>query len=109
MGEKFKFIKFQSRVGVYIEHTPVWIDHCLLEPQKMNMQSMTFFDEYSHQGVLYYYGSEEKQEQILAYSKEEPLLSYGVSRARTGVCMRILAHAAQDIEEVFEEIKEIIE
>ena len=97
---------------------PVWMDHCLLEPQTMDVEGMLFFDGYTHQGTFYYYGAKEKQEQIFAWQEqileketEEAMqgIAFGVTEASAGICVRVLAYTAQDIEELFAELAGILE
>lgn len=116
MGERFQFSKYRSRVCVFVEGIPVWLDHCLLEPQNMDLEGMSFLDGYTHQGTFYYYGSPEKQEKLLTFFSEtekdttwlstgEQVLRCGCSPARKGVCVRMLAYTAQDIEEIFDKLE----
>lgn len=107
MGEQFAFRHYHSRVCVHIDGKPAWIDNCLLEPMSMDMQSMLLFDHYTHMGTLYYYYSwDNVMEKILQlHNKSYDKMLVGVSRAFQGVCLRVLAHCAQDIEELFQEVK----
>lgn len=108
MGEQFAFRHYRNRVCVSVNDKPVWLDHCLLEPEHTMLQSMIFFDEYTHQGTFYYYGSEDKQKRLAGFETKKSVY-YGVSAALRGICVRILAHTAQDIEEIFAEIAELLE
>ncbi len=122
MGERFAFHHYHSRVCVRIDGKPAWIDNCLLEPECMDMRSMLFFDQYTHIGTMYCYhpcagiagmeadikagieagikaGIEEKVLQM--NNKAHVSMRIGASRAVRGVCLRVLAHSAQDIEELF--------
>lgn len=103
MGEKFAFRHYRSRVCVSVDGQPVWLDQCLLEPEQMELTNMGFFDQFTHQGTLYYYGPMKKIKQILQYETDRQAV-YGRSLAAKGVCMRILAQNAQDIEEILDEI-----
>ncbi len=103
MGEKFAFRHYRSRVCVSVDGQPVWLEQCLLEPEQMDLTNMGFFDHFTHQGTLYYYGPTEKIEEILQYETNRQV-AYGRSLAAKGVCVRILAQNAQDIEEVLDEI-----
>ena len=106
MGEKFAFRHYRNRICVEAEGMPVWMDHCLLEP---------------HQGTFYYYGAKEKQEQIFAWQEQileketeetkEAMqgIAFGVTEASAGICVRVLAYTAQDVEELFAELAGILE
>ncbi len=102
MGEKFAFSHYRNYVCVMVDDKMVWIDHCCLEPEKMNLEEMVFWDGYTHQGTLYFYGTKEKQERLLSYAKPVPVLM-GKTKAAEGICIRVLANSAQDIEEIFDE------
>lgn len=114
MGEQFAFMHYRNRVEVRVDGKIAWFDHCLLEPECMDLTGMLFFDGYTHQGTFYYYGEGEKQEKLLDLlrKKQEEMqenekkqsLCFGVSNATKGICLRVLADTAQDIEELFEEI-----
>ena len=109
MGERFYFKHYRNRVCVMEDESPVWLDNCLLEPVNMKMDNMIFFDGYTHQGTFYYYGSTEREEQLLQYAGEEnEKICCGVSAALKGVCIRFLAYTAQDIEEAFNDIEALL-
>lgn len=105
MGEEFAFRRYRSRVCVSIGDVPVWLDHCLLEPKRMGLDKMLFFDGYTHQGTFYYYGTKDRMERLAGYETNLEVL-YGVTHAAEGICVRVLAHTAQDVEEMFAEIAE---
>ena len=113
MGECFKFKHFRNRMRVYENDRLVWMDHCLLEPTFMDLTDLVFFDGHTHQGTFYYYGNTEKEEKIMAVLMENDLINYakvreigfGVSRAFKGLCVRVLAGTAQDIEEFFDRLE----
>lgn len=110
MGERFQYTHFSNRVTVCVEGRPVWIDNCFLEPQSMDLENMLFFDGFTHQGVFYYYGDSKKEALLLQYCHaESEHVVYGASRAIKGVCVRALSNTAQNIEELFEQLKEYSE
>lgn len=112
MGERFMFRHYENCICVEIENMPVWLDHCLLEPDRMSLDQLIFFDDYTHQGTFYYYG--EKQKQFLEWYLDNceelaKTIFCGITEAREGVCFRALAHTAQDIEDVFSSIADMLE
>lgn len=110
MGEKFLFRHYRNKVCVLEGESFAWMDHCLLEPDSMELDNMIFFDSYTHMGTFYYYGSPQKEELLLELTAEDnERILWGISKAYKGVCIRILAHSAQDIEETFDKIEEILE
>ena len=78
----------------------------------MDADSLFFYDGHTHQGTFYYYGPKENQEKILAWretaieqiERMESGIRLGVTQAQEGICVRVLADTAQDIEEIFDEI-----
>ena len=114
MQERFAFRHYRNRVCVQIGGWPVWMDHCLIEPDRMNADSLFFYDGHTHQGAFYYYGPKEKQERILLWREDAaerlmPEVCLGVTEAGEGICIRVLADTAQDIEEIFDEIARKVE
>ena len=112
MGEKFAFRQYRSRVCVFEEGRPVWLDNFFLSPEDMPVDEMVFFDGYTHQGTFYYHGPEAREEQLLSAAKKKlgtEGLRIGVSRAVRGVCVRVLSGTAQDIEEVFEQFSILLD
>lgn len=118
MGERFCFNHYRNRICVWEEGRPAWLDHCLLEPENMDLNGMLFFDGHTHQGTFYYHGSAEKEEKLLAFlwgeetdgslhCAQKQCIRYGVSNALSGVCVRALGHTAQDIEEFFDELEAV--
>lgn len=107
MGEKFAFSHYRNRICVMVEERPVWLEHCYLQPETMDLTKMVFLDGYTHQGTLYYYGKEEKQQKLLSYETEAPVMLAKTS-AVAGVCIRVLADTAQDIEEEFARLESMM-
>ena len=105
MGEKFAFRKYQNKTRIYIDHTLSMMDACQLEPKKYDYTNPVYFGDYTHQGCFYYYGKDEKLEQLLQTACElqqkATHMYCGVSQAKRGVCIRGLANSAQDLEEYF--------
>ena len=114
MQERFAFRHYRSCMCVKIEGNPVWLDQCLLEPEWMDAEGIYFFDGYTHQGSFYYYGTKEKQKRILqwrnlAVNRWKELAIIGVSEAKQGICVRALANAAQNLEEIFADLAQLLE
>ncbi len=109
MGEKFSFRHYRSRVRVYQEDKLIWLDQTLLEPDQVNLQSLYYYKDYTHQGTLFFRGSRSQEEKLLEkdYDVFDRVL-VGVTQARAGICLRVLANQAQDIEELFDDVEETV-
>ncbi|NCB90984.1 MAG: hypothetical protein EOM40_00215 [Clostridia bacterium] len=119
MGERFEFRSFKNKTIVYLENEPVYLEHTHYIPQKQHLDSLFYFDGYTHQGSMYcyfpdiYISSSEFLDKIAEgiesykkkYSLSEKEILYGVTEAKKGFAIRILGNQAQDIEEIFEMIR----
>lgn len=108
MGERFLFLRYQSRVEINMEEEPVWIEHCLYEPHKQNLSRNNFFLTYTHQGSFYYYSKkEDKINRLLEYTPDFNG-EYGISKAKKGVSVKMLAMSAQEIELMMDELEQLV-
>ena len=108
MGECFLFRHYESLLRVFYDGALIWHDRTMLKPSELDMANCYFYRDYTHQGSLFYCGSTEAEEQILRtdFSDARYARIYaGVTRARRGVCVRVLASRAQDIEDLFAELQ----
>lgn len=110
MNERFLLKHYRNCVRVFLDNRLIWMDHCLLEPSRLNLDGMLFFDQYTHQGTFYYYGFEEKQCILFDWYKnylstpQNTEVSIGMTQCLSGICVRVLASTAQGIEELFDEL-----
>lgn len=108
MGERFLFRRYENLLRVWYEDQLIWHDRTLLKPAELAMENRYFYRDYTHQGSCFYCGSEAAEARILAMNFSDPRYSRiyaGASQAARGVCVRVLAKQAQDIEELFSEIQ----
>lgn len=125
MGEQYAFRHYRNKTKVYVDEIPVFLEHSFFEPEHQRLDSMFYFDGYTHQGSFYYYspdaGMLEKlyqnpfdssnlkasdQAYVNEVLKED--IIYGVSRAKAGVIFKILAKQAQDIEDIFQVLYQLL-
>ena len=107
MGERFVFRHYESRTRVRYDGHLVWMDGSLLEPDEFDMKNLFYYDNYTHQGTCFYCGDDETEKRLLEmdFNDEKYDNVYaGITRAKKGVCVRVLANRSQDIEELFENI-----
>ena len=112
MGERFLFRHYENLLRVFYDGELIWHDRTLLKPAELAMENSYFYRDYTHQGSCFYCGNAEAEDRILAmdFSNSRYARVYaGVTRARRGVCVRVLATQAQDIEELFSEVQRIVQ
>ena len=111
MGESFAFRHYENRTRVWYDNELVWLDKCNLIPAEFDMTNMYYYRNYTHQGTCFYCGDEEKENMLLDIDisdKKYPRVYAGITRAKKGVCVRVLANQSQDIEELFSDIEAVI-
>ena len=91
MNEVFAFKSYRSKITVYLDNKPVFIDNQILIPDKMDLFSIGFFEKYTHTGMLYIYGFK------LDGLPESNNVEAGFSRAKEGICIRILGNSSDEI------------
>lgn len=125
MGEQFAFRHFRNKTTVYVDDKPVLMEHNIYEPMNQELKNLYFFDGYTHQGSFFLYSPDklildklyhfEPLEQMegetdapSVLDKPEYKIKYGVTHAKEGVLLKILAYCAQDIEMIFREIQRLV-
>lgn len=91
MGEIFGFKSYISRITVYIDKNPVFLDNQRLVPRETNLSGIGFFENHTHTGMLYLYGYE------ITDLPENYNIEYGFSEAFNGICIRISGSSGDDI------------
>lgn len=107
MGEKFAFRHYENRTRVRYDGHLVWIDGSLLDPDEFDMENLFYYGNYTHQGTCFYCGDEEIEKRLLEMDFDDEKycnIYVGITHAKKGVCVRVLANQSQDIEELFENI-----
>lgn len=98
MGENFLFGCYKSRTAVYIENKLVFLDNVRLVPKEIDIGGIGFFENHTHQGMIYIYG----------YDVCEIPLSETVevafSKAYGGYCIRIAGDSGSEIIEYAQEV-----
>lgn len=125
MGEKFAFHHYCNKITVYVDQKPAYLEHNFFEPQNQKLCSMYYFDGFTHQGSLYYYSADKSKLEYMynipfgQYNRKEAVealktinlqgqIVFGVSKAREGIIFKVLANHAQDIEEIFQNLRKRI-
>lgn len=91
MGEIFDFKSYISRITVYIDEKPVFLDNQRLVPYEINLSGLGFFENHTHIGMLYLYGYEVENLPV------NDNIEYGFSKAFDGTCIRISGNSGDDI------------
>jgi len=92
MGEKFAFDRYHSRISVYEDGIPVFMDNALYCPRNMDMESIGRFEGYTHVGMLYLYGYDDIK--AGGFDGNE---AAAVTRAKRGQVLRVMAHRGETI------------
>lgn len=104
-GELFYMKAYRNKVTVKENGHAVWSEYSALLPNEMNLKSNVFFGGYTHQGTFYYHGKPETESRLLNVDRDifsSFPVAWGISSALKGICFRVLARSAQEIEEIFE-------
>lgn len=125
-GEEFKFKKYQNRISIWKTENEckklIFRDNTVFEGQKKSekMKKDIFFGEFSHLGtmILIGFGLTSKKvnkilelpEKLLYLDNEESLnkIQIGVSDFGNGICVKILANSAEEIENIFNKLKKSV-
>ena len=110
-GERFAMRRFENRLFVTLDGRPVFAEHTLVQPEKHRCTGPGQWQEFTHQGVLYAYAPG-KEEEILAFARQENMLPEGMvgaSRAVCGVCVRALAMSGDTLFRFFERFAALIQ
>lgn len=107
-GERFGMKCYQSRMKVYVGEELVFLDNCMLRPEKIHYASIGFFDIHSHMGTLYIYIPGDPHP-LIEKIRDLPFTGRsGTSMARRGVIVRALADSGDEIHDFFMRISEIV-
>ncbi|MGN1303585.1 MAG: urease accessory protein UreD [Oscillospiraceae bacterium] len=91
MNESFKFSSYRSRTAVYIGEKLKFLDNVRLAPEEAELSGIGFFEKHTHMGMLYVYGFD------IDELPEFDRIEAAVTKAESGVCIRIAADSADEI------------
>lgn len=108
-GERFQMRQYRSRLEVWKEGKLIFLDNCLLDPNRYDYTSVGFFDKYTHMGMMYIYlpsglGELKENFRTLPFAGR-----FGITNAREGILVRALADQGDDIERLFIEMNRMVE
>lgn len=102
-GEKFEFTKIHSRTKVFYGKKLIVFDNQLLEPKNQPIESMLFFENYTHQATLIIvssYAKELKNELDELLIEQLTDLSYGFTLCNeNAIMLRVLGLSGDAIHE----------
>ncbi len=102
-GERFQLRQLDSRLQVTVDGQLVFAEHTRLDPVHINHAGLGQWQGFTHQGLLYVYGSA-WEERVLEMARRADALPdglIGVSRAVRGVCVRALATSGDAVYQLF--------
>lgn len=98
MNESLAFRSLRSRTAVCIDGKVKFLDNQRLVPGDTDLSGIGFFENYTHMGYLYAYGT---GEMILP---RDGRTESAVTSAAQGICVRSYADSSEDISELFAEL-----
>ena len=109
MREKFQMKNFRSRTRVYFNHRLIFADHTLICPQQYRYTRAGFWHDFTHCGLLFYYGK--KDGDLIRWIRENRYsgLETGCSRAVGGVSVRIAGRSGDQIYQYMKQIADSAE
>ncbi len=111
MGEEFALERFSSRTEIRIDDRADFIDNTLIEPKKIPMRGLGFFEGFTHTGILYVYSSEREALYgaicSVCEKYSERVLS-ACSRTERGLSVRALGTSGEDIYKIFGAIADMV-
>lgn len=110
MGEFFAMEKFQSKSLFYVGDQLAFADHTLLNPREFDYTKIGFWQNYTHNGMMYIYSpnNEFLNHLKIFVRNNSPVMNgvVGVTNAYKGVVIRTLAMRGETIWDFFESVKE---
>ena len=97
MGESFAWDSYWSKMTVYLEGQPVFLDTQRYIPQIHSPAGIGFFEGYSHIGTAYIYGAED-----ISIPDNKNIAR---TKALAGICIRAAGHSAEEILGYFQKIR----
>ncbi|MCI5750941.1 MAG: urease accessory protein UreD [Oscillospiraceae bacterium] len=110
MGEEFALERFSSRTEIRIDGRADFIDNTLIEPKKLPVRGLGFFEGFTHTGILYVYSSDRDKlcgDICAECEKHADKLSSACSRTERGLSVRALGTSGEDIFELFMQISDM--
>ena len=100
MDEEFAFTSYRSRTAVYIDGRLKYLDNRSLAPENTALDSIGFFEGYTHTGSAYFYGADRSA--LDAMLPEYTSGEAAVSAAAAGISVRAAGSGADDMYRLFE-------
>ena len=129
-GERFGYRSFTNHVRVDVAGLPVYLDNVIFDPATMPMEDLGLYEGFSHLGNLVLINCQVGEATFTAardYLRDETgvigaaagspvgaatgseAISGGITRLATGdVCVRLLGHRAQRLEDVLSRVRTLL-
>lgn len=91
MGERFAFRKYQSLTKVYENNIIVFADNTVYIPNERNLSSIGYFEGYTHTGIMYVYGYNDKE--LIGGQK----VTAAITKTKRGQLLRVFGYSSEDI------------
>ena len=109
MGEKFAFSQYRSRLDITYEGQMVLHENMMMEPQNQPLDGLGYYEGYTHQAMLFLFGTVCPNEKEAAECLEKvPEIEFGVTKTMLGgMIFRILGTSAEQLQLACEAIERI--
>lgn len=107
MGEKFAFSKYASLLEICFEGRKILHENMCMEPKKQALCSLGFYEGFTHQAAMYFFGrfcpNEDKLLLLLENYKD---IEFGFTRTLSdGVMLRILGKGADRLQQICDDVR----
>ncbi|TYB75895.1 urease accessory protein UreD [Bizionia myxarmorum] len=109
-GEEFQFKKHHTITEIFQDDVMIFKDNLYLVPEEINLKQFGLYEEYTHQGSLFFIAPErditERMERISEMFSKEEDISFGISKIMDNAyALRVLGNEGQQLFKLFSEIR----
>ena len=107
MGERFQMKCFRSKIRIYLENQLIFADHTLIDPYEFDYTGRGFWENFTHNGLLFCYGQETDSLIKEIRRIDQTKMEIGCSQAISGVVVRILGTSGDQVYKCMKQISEL--
>lgn len=109
-GEQFEYRYYHNRIHIYEGSQIIYADHTKLEPSLMPLNSLGFFEGYTHLGTLlifHLYKNAQWMSSVRNCIENDPHIAGGISQNEHGFIIRLLGKQSEQIACIMDKILEL--